>query len=46
MSPEAWPGAEGFELRLPAGGGSAVLRVDRVARRVTLAHIGAVESRP
>ena len=46
LTPEAWAGADGFELRLPAGDAVATLRVDRVARRVTLAQVESVESRP
>jgi glycogen operon protein len=46
MTADAWDAADEFELRLAAPTGSAVLRVDRAARRLTIAHVDAVESRP
>ena len=36
MTAEAWAGASGFELRLPAGDDTIAIRVDRKARQITL----------
>ena len=46
MTPDRWAGAEGFELRLPADDDVMILRIDRVARRVTMARATILESRP
>lgn len=46
MTPDRWPGAEGFELRLPSGDETVILRIDRSARRVTMARATILESRP
>lgn len=43
MRPEDWDGAEGFELRLAEG--TAVLRVDRRTRRVSMGRVDLIESR-
>jgi len=45
MTAAAWAGADGFELRLPGEAGVG-LRIDRAARRVTLAPLGPLENRP
>lgn len=41
MSPDAWAGANGFELHLPDQSGGIVVRIDRDAGRVTLTRPGA-----
>ena len=40
-----WPSTQGFELRIPEGDATLILRVDRPAARVTLARAEMVESR-
>jgi glycogen operon protein len=42
---EGWGDAQGFELRVPDGGATLILRFDRPAIRVTLAHATILESR-
>ena len=46
MTPDRWATADGFELRLPDGAETLVLRIDRTARRVTMARATILESRP
>ena len=46
MTPDRWAGADGFELRLPDGAETLILRIDRTARRVTMARATLLESRP
>ncbi|WP_267382531.1 MULTISPECIES: glycogen debranching enzyme [unclassified Sphingomonas] len=45
MTAEAWDAAQGFELRLPDGDDTLILRFDRPARRVTLARARILDSR-
>ena len=46
MTPDRWVGAAGFELRLPDGDETLILRIDRTARRTTMARATILESRP
>ncbi|WP_174287066.1 glycogen debranching protein GlgX [Sphingomonas bacterium] len=46
MTPDRWAGAQGFELRLPDGAETVILRIDRPQRRVTMARATILESRP
>lgn len=45
LDENGWAEAQGFELRVPDGGATLVLRFDRPARRVTLARAEILESR-
>ncbi|HEU0067044.1 MAG TPA: glycogen debranching enzyme [Sphingomonas sp.] len=45
LDPAGWAEAQGFELRLPDGDATLILRVDRPAGRVTLARAQLLESR-
>ncbi len=46
MTPDRWAGADGFDLGLPDGDDTLILRIDRTARRVTMARATILESRP
>ena len=46
MTPDRWATADGFELRLPDGAETLILRIDRPARRVTMTRATVLESRP
>ncbi len=46
MAPDRWAEADGFELRLPDGAETMILRIDRTARNVTIARATILESNP
>jgi glycogen operon protein len=45
LDPAGWHEAQGFELRVPDGDATLMIRVDRTAARVTLARAHVLESR-